>query len=265
MFSPKHKKRFIQKLSLGLLGALFVCAFASPSVSAYNCKVDPDYPKAGTYNTPNSAECTTNPQYTFTGDPKTPSILYEAVSQVGTKSTKAGFELVDANADPLVWRGNALYGSHHEIRIVINKADFTNSRSGVPFKRYDSLTDTKNGGIYLNDIGERFADAQGIAVADEREVLERISTEVDCKEANLSKDNCGIVRYLLLFINALSALVGLAVVIMIIVGGIEYAAAADNPQKVSAAKSKIINALLALLMFIFMYAFLQWVVPGGIL
>jgi Na+/phosphate symporter len=65
-------------------------------------------------------------------------------------------------------------------------------------------------------------------------------------------------------INVLSALVGVIVVIMIIVGGIQYSAAGDDPQKVAAAKSKITNALLALFLFIFMYALLQWLVPGGI-
>ncbi len=85
----------------------------------------------------------------------------------------------------------------------------------------------------------------------------------DCKDADLSK-NCGIVGYLVLFINVLSGIVGVVIVIMIIVGGIQYSSAGDDPQKVSAAKSKIINALLALAVFIFMFAFLQWVVPGGI-
>jgi len=89
------------------------------------------------------------------------------------------------------------------------------------------------------------------------------SNNADCKDEDLSK-NCGIVRYLRVFINALSRLVGVVVVIMIIVGGIQYSSAGSDPQKIASAKSKITNALLALLVYIFMYAFLQWVVPGGI-
>ncbi len=88
--------------------------------------------------------------------------------------------------------------------------------------------------------------------------------KTDCNDATLSTTNCGIVRYLQIFINALSGLVGIVIVIMMIIGGIEYSAAGNDPQRVSAARSKISNALLALLVFIFMYAFLQWVVPGGI-
>jgi len=91
----------------------------------------------------------------------------------------------------------------------------------------------------------------------------RAELEGDCKGADLGQ-NCGIVTLLKQIIDILSGLVGLVIVSMIIVGGIQYSSAGDDPQKVSAAKTKITNALLALLVFIFMFAFLQWVVPGGI-
>lgn len=86
----------------------------------------------------------------------------------------------------------------------------------------------------------------------------------DCNSAELNKDNCGIVRYLLIFINVLSGLVGVVVVAMVIIGGIQYSTAQDNPNALSAAKGRIANALLALLAFLFMFAFLQWLVPGGL-
>ncbi len=76
--------------------------------------------------------------------------------------------------------------------------------------------------------------------------------------------NCGIIRYLTDFVNILTALVGIVVVIMIVVGGIQYSAARDNPQAVQAARTKIINAMLALAAYIFTSAFLQWIVPGGL-
>lgn len=91
--------------------------------------------------------------------------------------------------------------------------------------------------------------------------------ETDCAPENgapLSQHNCGIVKYLLLFINVLSSIVGIVIVIMIIIGGIQYSTAADNPQAAVEAKKRIANAILALLLFIFMFSFLQWVVPGGI-
>ncbi len=87
--------------------------------------------------------------------------------------------------------------------------------------------------------------------------------EADCKEG-LNPGNCGIVSYLLIFINVLSGLVGITIVLMLIVGGIQYASSADDPNRVGAAKKRIFNALFALAAFIFMYSFLQWIVPGGI-
>ncbi len=84
-----------------------------------------------------------------------------------------------------------------------------------------------------------------------------------CTDADLTK-NCKIVDYLILAINILSAMVGIVVVAMVIVGGIQYTTAADDPQAVAKAKSKIIQALLALVVFIFSYSLLQWLVPGGV-
>jgi len=85
----------------------------------------------------------------------------------------------------------------------------------------------------------------------------------DCKQVNAQQ--CGIIKWLVLVINFLAAGVGIIVVTMIIIGGIEYTTSADNPQQVANARKKIINALLALVSFIFLYAFLNFIVPGGVL
>lgn len=92
--------------------------------------------------------------------------------------------------------------------------------------------------------------------------------EADCKAGTgvkLDKDNCGIIAYLVDFIRVLTGLVGVVIIIMIIIGGIQYSAAGNNPQSVLAARKKIANALLALLVYMFAFAFLQWVIPGGVL
>ena len=89
--------------------------------------------------------------------------------------------------------------------------------------------------------------------------------EKTCDSKELSKENCPIVGHLLNFINALSAAVGVIIVIMITVGGIQYSASADNPQAAMAAKKRVYNAVFALLAYIFLFSFLQWVVPGGAL
>lgn len=95
-------------------------------------------------------------------------------------------------------------------------------------------------------------------------VDENCKVKGSCTDAVLTASNCAVLFYLLALTNVLSGLVGITVVIMIIVGGIQYSAAGDDPQKVGEAKKKITNALLALLIFIFMFAFLQWVIPGGL-
>jgi hypothetical protein len=80
---------------------------------------------------------------------------------------------------------------------------------------------------------------------------------------NCVKNN-KITKDLEIIINVLSVGVGIVVVGMIIVGGIQYMAAGDNPNAVAAAKQRITNALIALVAFLLTFAFLQWLIPGGI-
>ena len=73
-----------------------------------------------------------------------------------------------------------------------------------------------------------------------------------------------IINDIQLVVNFLSAGLGVVVVAVIIVGGIQYMTAGDNPQAVSAAKQRIINGLIALMAFLLTFAFLNWLIPGGI-
>jgi hypothetical protein len=82
-----------------------------------------------------------------------------------------------------------------------------------------------------------------------------------CNDVN----HCDLIKsYLDPLINFLSALVGVAVVISIVIGGIQYSSAGGDPSKVSAARNRIRNAILALILFIFLYAMLNFLVPGGL-
>ncbi len=98
------------------------------------------------------------------------------------------------------------------------------------------------------------------------------TTDADCtgkdaagNDVGINQETCGIVAYLIIFINVLSAVVGVVIVIMVAVGGIQYSTARDNPQAIAAAKGRIVNALLALVFYLMGFALLQWLVPGGIL
>ena len=94
-----------------------------------------------------------------------------------------------------------------------------------------------------------------------------VSLGNDCpKFANktgICSDN-PIIRNLNTIVNVLSGLVGVVVVGVIVLGGIQYASAGDKAEAVSAAKQRITNGLIALLAFLFIFAFLQWLIPGGV-
>lgn len=59
--------------------------------------------------------------------------------------------------------------------------------------------------------------------------------------------------------------VGFAVVGGIIYGSYMYITARDNASQTQQGQNIIINAVIGLLLFIFMYAILQFLIPGGII
>lgn len=87
----------------------------------------------------------------------------------------------------------------------------------------------------------------------------------ECLDKDLTTDNCGIIGLLADGINFLTAVAGMAIIGSIMFGGYQYMTARDNAGAVQAARTRIIWAIVAMLMLIFMYAFLQWLVPGGVL
>ena len=99
--------------------------------------------------------------------------------------------------------------------------------------------------------------------AEEAQELATGDFDGDCSES-LHPDDCGIMAYIRIITDGLTVIVGVVVTGMLIFGGIQYSAAGSNPQMVQAAKGHISQALLALVIWIFMAAFLQWLIPGGI-
>lgn len=78
-----------------------------------------------------------------------------------------------------------------------------------------------------------------------------------------SAKTCFVAKYINPVVSLLSALVGVVVVISIIAGGLQYSSAGSDPNKVGAAKKRIANAVIALIGFIFLFALMQWLIPGG--
>ena len=74
-----------------------------------------------------------------------------------------------------------------------------------------------------------------------------------------------ITAYIGLIIRFLGKLVGAVVLLMVVIAGIMYITSGGNPERVKAAKKRLINAITALMLFIFAYAILGFVIPGGVL
>jgi hypothetical protein len=89
-----------------------------------------------------------------------------------------------------------------------------------------------------------------------------VSTPESPLQAN---DDCLILKYTVAGINFLSALAGIALIASLMIAGFQYMTAQDDPSKVQKSKARIIQTLLALLLFIFMYSLLNFLVPGGVL
>lgn len=65
-------------------------------------------------------------------------------------------------------------------------------------------------------------------------------------------------------IKVLTALVGIVAVLSIIVAGIQYAGSADDPGVVTKAKQRIFKVVVGLVAYVFLVAFLNYLIPGGI-
>ncbi len=90
----------------------------------------------------------------------------------------------------------------------------------------------------------------------------------NCEPPNgdpLDSENCRIIGIIVDAINILSGLAGLAIVASLVIAGYQYMTARDNAGQIQKAKTRIIWALSALALFIFMYAILNFLVPGGVL
>jgi len=104
----------------------------------------------------------------------------------------------------------------------------------------------------------------------ETKIPEGDPINTDCNSEQLHAPNgtegdCGIIGLLVNGINFLTALAGMAIIASIIFAGYQYMIAQDNSGQIQAARTRIIWSIVALLMLIFTYAFLNWVVPGGVL
>lgn len=88
---------------------------------------------------------------------------------------------------------------------------------------------------------------------------------IDCGSYDDNAKDGGAWALLLTITNFLSAGVGMVIVASIIVGGITMSTAHGNPDQFAKGRSRILNSLIGLVVFIFGAAFLQYIIPGGML
>ena len=79
-----------------------------------------------------------------------------------------------------------------------------------------------------------------------------------------SKGRNPIFNLLLLVLNILTGGVGIVAVGGIVYGAILYATAQDSASQVQKAKAVIGNVVLGIIAFALMFAFLQYLIPGGV-
>ena len=83
--------------------------------------------------------------------------------------------------------------------------------------------------------------------------------------AGCGTDNVGIRCLAVEVLKFLSIAVGLAVVGGVAAGGIVYSTAQGSPGKTQAGIKIITNSIIALVLYLLMFAILQFLIPGGVL
>jgi preprotein translocase subunit SecY len=90
------------------------------------------------------------------------------------------------------------------------------------------------------------------------------STAPSTEELQNSLSHNPIVNDIQKIVDFLAAVVIVAVIGSVIFAGIQYSLAGDKAEAVSKAKSRISGTALALAIFLFASAILEWLIPGGI-
>lgn len=58
--------------------------------------------------------------------------------------------------------------------------------------------------------------------------------------------------------------IGAAALIGIIISGIQYMTSSGNPAAMTKAKNRIVQVVIGVAALVLMWAFMQWIIPGGI-
>ena len=91
--------------------------------------------------------------------------------------------------------------------------------------------------------------------------------QIDCRDEqgrhNVSR--CQGLQTIDTVLNFMALLVLPLCGIIITVAGIQYIIARNNPEMIKSARMRIYKVVLALVIFVFLWTFLKWLIPGGTL
>lgn len=76
--------------------------------------------------------------------------------------------------------------------------------------------------------------------------------------------DCFVTKYINPTVKILSTLAGIAIIAGIVMGGIQYSASNGDPQKTAAGKAKIVKSIYSLIVFMFLFAGIQFMSPGAL-
>lgn len=79
-----------------------------------------------------------------------------------------------------------------------------------------------------------------------------------------SSSNLIIINILIVVVNFMSIIVGLAVLIGIVFGALLYTSSSGNAEQAKRGIGYIRNAVIALVLYVFMFAIINFLVPGGL-
>lgn len=89
-----------------------------------------------------------------------------------------------------------------------------------------------------------------------------LSTSGNCIN---NKDRGGaIVNYLVEFLRLMGGLAGVFVFLMLVIAGVQFLTSAGDPGRVKSARDRIVRSLMALAIYLTMFAALNFLVPGGL-
>ena len=86
---------------------------------------------------------------------------------------------------------------------------------------------------------------------------------IECDDSEKNEGG-GIFVVVNIVLNVLTFGVGIAGTLGIVITGVMYLTARDNEAQMAKAKSRLINIIIGLAAYAVMWAFLQWLLPGGL-